>query len=428
MRTHTAKTFVLLAVVLAAAVCAGNIPAQAQTFTTIYTFAGKGANGEYPSGGLAFDSNGALYGTTSGGGSGNNGIVFQLVPPTKQGGAWTQNVIYTFLGGADGQSPSGLVFDLNGNLYGTTYYGGSGLYTECGSTGCGTVYELSPPAQPGGAWTHTVLYSFQGSYDGSGPGEVVFGPNGLLYGTTYKGGSAGFYFSCVGYPNRNDIACGTVFELTPSNKKGGSWTKTILYSFPSYAGDGEHPESNVTFDSSGNLYGTTSAGGTSSDGIAYQLALPAKGKQTVLHDFTGGSDGGYPGGGLALGANGQLFGVAEYSGASGLVFQLALSNGTWTETVLYNFPGFSGDGTAPVSTPTLDPNGNLYGVTASGGTAGGGIVFKLAPPSGSGGWTETVLYNWPAQQGPMVVFHNGLLYGTASTGGSGLGSVFTLTP
>ena len=152
-------------------------------------------------------------------------------------------------------------------------------------------------------------------------------------------------------------------------------------------------------------------------------------KETVLHDFTGGSDGGYPGGGLALGANGQLFGVAEYGGASGLVFELAQSNGTWTETVLYNFPGFSGDGTNPASTPILDTNGNLYGLTANGGTAGGGIVFKLAPPSGSGAWTETVLYNFPSGQGgPPVVLHNGLLYGTAATGGSGLGSVFTLTP
>lgn len=153
----------------------------------------------------------------------------------------------------------------------------------------------------------------------------------------------------------------------------------------------------------------------------------------MLHDFTGGSDGGYPGGGLALGANGQLFGVAEYSGVtngSGLVFELTQSNGTWTQTVLYNFPGFSGDGTTPASTPILDPNGNLYGLTAYGGTMGGGAVFKLwTPPSGSGAWTETVLYNFPSGQGgPPVVFRNGLLYGTTATGGSGLGSVFTLTP
>jgi uncharacterized repeat protein (TIGR03803 family) len=363
--------------------------------------------------------------------------VYQLVPPKVGGGAWTENVIYTFLGGSDGRQPSGgLVFDQTGNLYGTTSYGGN--ISPCGG-GCGTVFELSPPAQPGGAWTHTVLYTFQGSYDGSGPGEVVFGPNGSLYGTTHIGGSAGFYFSCVGYPNRNDIACGTVFELTPPTKKGGSWTKIILYSFPSYPGDGQYPGSDITFDRLGNLYGTTGGGGTSGYGIAYQLALPAKGngsaKETVLHDFTGGSDGGYPGGGLALGANGQFFGVAEYSGvtnASGLVFELtppAQSNGTWTETVLYNFPGFSGDGTTPFSTPTVDWNGNLYGLTAYGGTTGGGTVFRLAPPSGSGAWTETILYNWPGYEEPMVVFHNGLLYGTAVTGGSaGLGSVFTLTP
>lgn len=140
----------------------------------------------------------------------------------------------------------------------------------------------------------------------------------------------------------------------------------------------------------------------------------------MLHDFTGGSDGGYPGGGPALGANGQVSGVAEYSGAPGLVFQLAQSNGSWTETVLYNFPGFSVDGTYPFSTPTLDPNGNLYRLTELAGTTGGGTVFKLAPTSGSGGWTETVLYNWAAQEGPIVVFHNGLLYGTTATGEAGV--------
>jgi uncharacterized repeat protein (TIGR03803 family) len=158
MKTHSAKPLFLAAAFLVVAVSGGNNLAQAQTLTVIHSFTGNHGDGEYPYlGNLPFDSNGALYGTTSaGGGTGNNGIVFQLVPPTKQGGAWTENVIYTFAGGTDGRTPTGgLVFDQSGNLYGTTDYGGS---TAC-SLGCATVFKLAPPSG-GGAWTETILYNW----------------------------------------------------------------------------------------------------------------------------------------------------------------------------------------------------------------------------------------------------------------------------
>jgi len=442
MKTFKARTFLRVAVLLAVAV-SGDILARAQTLTTIWSFTGSSGDGQYPfpEGHLPFDNNGALYGTTAGGGgTGNNGTVYQLVPPTVQGGAWTENILYRFAGGADGRQPGmGVVFDQIGNLYGTTQFGGNAQ--ACGG-GCGTIFELSPPAQPGGQWTHTVLHTFQGSFDGQYPGEVVFGPNGALYGTTTSGGTPGVLCHSN---QRIKFGCGTVFEFAPPAQKGGSWTKTVLYTFPGFKGDGTGPGSEITFDSQGNLYGV-SASGTGGYGTVFQLAPPAQSggawKETVLHDFTGGSDGGYPGGTVTLGPNGVLYGVASYSGvanASGLVFQLtppAQSGGAWTETVLHNFPGFKGDATTPATTLAIDQNGNLYGTSVFGGSnacyLGCGTIFKLAPPAG-GAWTETVLHDLGnSGQNPnssLVVFHNGLLYGTTTyLGALDVGSVFTLVP
>lgn len=429
------KSLLRAALVLAVAVGGGAFPAQAQTFNTIHSFTGANGDGEYPYpyGHLPFDANGALYGTTAGGGSTQWGVVYKLVP--QIGGGWTENILYTFQGGADGRQPStGLVFDQNGNLFGTTSFGGNAQ--ACGG-GCGTVFELSPPAHPGGAWTHTVIYTFQGGFDGQNPGEVVFGPNGSLFGTTTSGGTPGV--QC--YTNqRIKFGCGTVFELTPA--KNGTWSKSIVYTFPQTTVDGRSPDNEITIDSLGNIYGTAGYG-QFRYGIAYMLT-PRQGNgnwnETILHQFTGGSDGGYPGGALVAGANGVWYGTASYSGLandSGVVFQLSPSGGAWTETVLHTFPAFNGDGATPASTMAIDSSGNLYGTTDNGGSTacylGCGTIFKLAPPSGGGAWTETILHDLGnSGQNPnssLVTLHNGLLYGvTTNLGSSDLGSVFTLTP
>jgi len=428
------------AVLLALAVSCGNIVAQAQTLTTIHSFTGTNGDGEYPYpyGRLPFDNNGALYGTTAGGGTNYNGTVFQLVPPTQPGGAWTENVLYRFAGGADGRQPSmSVVFDPLGNLYGTTQFGGN--VQVCGG-GCGTIFELSPPSSPGGQWTHTVLYTFEGNADGQYPGEVLFGANGALYGTTSSGGAN------PGVPchtnRRITFGCGTVFALTPPSQKGGAWTKTVIYTFPGFKGDGTGPGAEITFDSEGNIYGT-SGSGTAGYGTVWLLTAPSGGgswKETVLHDFTGGSDGGYPAGTVTIGPNGVLYGAGSYSGvanASGVIYQLAQSGGAWTETVLHTFPAFKGDATTPYSTLAIDQSGNLYGTSIFGGSTacymGCGTIFKLAPPSGGGSWTETILEDLGnSGQNPnssIVIFHNGLLYGTTTyLGASDVGSVFTLVP
>jgi len=166
------------------------------------------------------------------------GIAFGVVP--------SERVLYSFRGGSDGSSPQGaLVADKAGNLYGTTAEGGS---SNCVS-GCGIVFQLSPPATSGGSWTETVLYRFLGGTDGAAPGsDLIFDAAGNLYGTTMGGGDAS--------------SDGTVFQLTPP-AQGGPWTETVLYRFAGGA-DGKAPLSGLVFDKVGNLYGTTLFGGTTS--------------------------------------------------------------------------------------------------------------------------------------------------------------------
>jgi uncharacterized repeat protein (TIGR03803 family) len=181
-----------------------SIRVHAQTFTTLYTFTG-GADGGSPTGGLIFDSQGNLYGTTQGNAA-SFGTVFELSPAS--GGGWTLSNLYTFQGGADGVSPTGsLVFDTAGNLYGTT---GAGGKDTC-DFGCGTVFELSPNVS--GGWEKTEIYQFQGK-DGANPfAGVVIDGAGNLYGTTEFGGGVGCNIGG---------GCGTVFELMPV---AGGWTE-----------------------------------------------------------------------------------------------------------------------------------------------------------------------------------------------------------
>jgi len=444
MNLDSAKECLRAAVVLAVAIYGVTSLLQkkvaaASTFTTIWSFTGGNGDGEYPYpyGHLVFDSNGAAYGTAAAGGPSGDGTVFQLVPPSVSGGPWTESVLYSFTGGNDGRQPStSVVFGSDGALYGTTYNGG-GTPQLCGG-GCGVVFKLAPPAVEGEAWTQSVLYAFQGGYDGYVPGNVVFGSDGSLYGVTEAGGPPSGVCRRVG--------CGTVFKLTPPAKQGGSWTKTILFAFPGMTNGGRAPNYEIAIDGSDNLFGTTQAGGTSNAyGTVFEVSPPAGGSgswtATILHNFTGGSDGGYPGAGLTLGANGVLYGTASYSGVandSGTAFQLTppSGGGSWKYTVIHTFAGGK-DGATPASTLALDPSGNLYGTTENGGSTacylGCGTVFKLAPPTGGGGWTETILHDWGSSgQSPnasIVTFKNGLLYGTTLyLGAANVGSAFTLVP
>jgi uncharacterized repeat protein (TIGR03803 family) len=417
--------------------------------TVLHSFA-SGGDGAEPLSGLIFDNAGNLYGTTAMGGSlGQNsctenryvdcGAVFELMPDGH--GNWTESVLHRFNGYPnDGQNPfAGLISDAAGNLYGTTSGGGS--YDR------GTVFELTPGSN--GSWTETILYNFTGGADGASPSaSLIFDSAGNLYSTTEYGGD----MNCNG-PS-NTTSCGTVFELTPN--AGGPWTEVVLHSF-TYV-DGAYPVSNVIFDATGNLYGTTPDGpgfacNEGGCGTVYRLTPNSDGSwiETMIYNFAGGPDGVEPVAGLIFDGDGNLYGTTQYGGdlescykGCGTVFQLTpRSKGNWIEKVIHRFgqpTHGQNDGLQPLSGLFLDQAGNLYGTAAYGGYQscydffGCGTVFRLSPDS-SGNWTPSLLYAFTTGRlgvGPIagvISDGTGNLYGTAQVGGSGdYGVAFELTP
>ncbi len=340
-----------------------------------------------------------------------------------------EQVLYGFGNSTDGRSPAAdLVFDGSGNLYGTTSQGGT--------FGYGTVFKLTPS---NGQWTETVLHSFcqpGGCQDGATPlSGLVFDGAGNLYGTTFQGG-------------------GIVFEMTPN--PDGTWTETVLHTFGNGT-DGVGPLGRLVLDSAGNLYGTTSSGGTSPSGncfggcgTVFKLSPGSNGQWTesVLYNFcsqAGCADGNAPTGGVIFDAAGNLYGTTVDGGTpdqhlNGTVFELTPGgNGQWVETVLYMFQNATTDGNNPRGDLVQDKSGNLYGTTSwgysvPGGGFGNGIVFELTRgPQGQ--WTEKIVHpfcsdviNCSDGTGPLggLVFDKaGNLYGTTSSGGASNCVVFT---
>jgi uncharacterized repeat protein (TIGR03803 family) len=393
--------------------------AFAVTETVIHSFGPANDDGQVPFAGV-MQYKAAFYGTTTSGGQHGAGTVFSV---KLVNGIWREKLLYAFTGGSDGNDPqSKVIFDNAGNLYGTTNRGGT---DNCG---CGTVFELSPH---NGSWAETVIHNFtgrSGGNDGAAPiGGLLLDVAGNLYGTTTQGGT-------------NDA--GTVFKLAPS---GGSCTETVIYNFGGKA-DGAAPGGDLIFDKSGNLYGTTAAGGTfpglsgQGGGTAFKLTLNPDGtwSEMVLHSFGAGNDGTEPIAGLAGDLAGNLYGTTIYGGGTpngghGAVFQLTPSNGVWTESVISNFTT-PGAGNYPQSPLTVDPTGNLYGA-ANGGAGRHGVIFKLS--LGNGVWTHTPFYTFPDvpsgthPTGSLLLDAAGHFYGTTVTGGPGCGChglVYMLAP
>lgn len=358
------------------------------------------------------------------------GTVFELT--RLPGGGWAETSLYEFQGGTDGAFPwAGLIFDQAGNLFGTTL--GGGFSQAC----CGTVFELSPPSQPGGAWTETILYRFTAYTDGALPeGRLIFDRAGNLYGTAEAGGIG---FDC----------CGTVFELSPPGEPGGGWIETTLHIFrlSQNSVDGENPSTGLTFDKSGSLYGTTQLGGDSGlNGTVFRLRPPKNpgGKWTEsVYSFKGGTNDGYAPYGDLIWVRGILIGTTSGGGAndSGTAFQVSSTPTGIAESVLYDFQ--SG---RPYSGLVLDSTFNLYGTTLSGGggacQGGCGTVFQLMPPSQPGGvWTEKTIYEFQGSsdgaeplRSPLLLMGRHLVGMTArggsdacNVGGSkGCGTVFAV--
>jgi len=422
-------TIVILALLtVAAPVCA------AATEQVLYSFCSLDncTDGDGPAGGLIFDNSGNLYGVTQSGGANGYGGVFELTP--NVGGGWTETVLYSFCtasGCADGRTPQGnLVFDRAGSLYGVTQEGGASG-NQCGGSGCGAVFELTPNG--GGTWTETVLHSFDDDgKDGWEPvAGLIFDATGNLYGTTLFGGS-GRGSACS--------ACGTVFRMTRGTN---GWTETIIHNFCSAhaCADGAEPQAGLTLDSSGKLYGTTTSGGAHNTpcgatgcGVVFQLTLGSNGnwKARTLYNFTsrGGSQAG-----LVFDAKGNPYGTT-----SSTAFKLN-RNGNWTEKVLHMF-GKDDDGAEVGASLTFGKSRNLYGTTFAGGShkscfnnTGCGTVFRLSL-QGNGDWTESILHGFDnnnvdgtSPHANVILDAAGNLYGTTAGGGANSrGTVFEITP
>jgi uncharacterized repeat protein (TIGR03803 family) len=417
-------TFVLFITLLLASAVA---PAQtqAQKFKVLHTFHDKDGYG--PIGQLVIDSAGNFYGTTGAGGSGNCtpgpgcGTVFKLNKSGKL--VWSHS-----FNGKDGWEPLAGVFrDSAGNLFGTTASGGN-FSQACGGVhiGCGVVFKLDAS---GG---ETLLHKFSGSPDGNSPGALLVEDAGAnLYGTTIYGGA----FQSDG---------GTAFKVNQAGRE------RILISFGGIAGQGR-PGPGLILRGDKNLYGVTYDGGTGG-GAGTVFRLSTGGKQTILYNFTGGSDGQGPYSILAADSAGNLYGTTNFGGGAnciagmcGTVFKLSPQAGGWTHEILYAFCQLSQcvDGQDPLFGPLIiDHTGNIYGTAHIGGNSGCnrlgcGVVFKL-----DANGQETVLHTFTGGTdgaGPwagLTMDEAGNLYGTAQNGGDlnceprygGCGVVFEITP
>jgi len=422
----------------------------------LYSFQGSTNDGAVPAGGVVFDAAGNLYGATDQGGGqcppAQCGTVFQLAPPSKKGDPWTETVLHVFKGNAsgDGNTPVGsVIIDSSGNLYGTTGYGGSGNCVLLGTkVGCGTVYELSPPKQKGGAWTEAVLYSFPTPKQGYLPnGDLVFDSAGNLYGATMFGGGHGT--TCNAFYQY----CGAVFELSPPKQKDSKWTERVLHGFNGPS-DGANPNGGLVLDSKGAIYGTTYGGGIDCPynsgmgcGTVFKLTPPTKisglWTETVLHRFKTISDGIEPAAGLISDGKGSFYGTTRLGGGGfgeGTVFKVASRpDGTWKKYVLHSFQG-QNDGTNPRSPVVLDAKGNLYGTASGGGSYFAGTVFRLTK-NPSGRWVFAAVYSFhgvnngdAAFPSGNIVLSAGNIFGTTEVGGSGsscqggCGTVFEMRP
>jgi uncharacterized repeat protein (TIGR03803 family) len=440
-RCRMSKTIIstgtLLLTVFLASMFLPATPAAAQSETVLYDFNGYGTGGapNQPYSGLIFDGSGNLYGTTFQGGTAGHGAIYELSPVL--GGSWNETLLYSFdeKKGTVGYGPQGsLLFDNAGNLYGTRS-------TE-GAFGDGMVFELSPAV--GGGWTETNLHSFNGKNGDYPENTLIMDAAGNLYGTANFGGAYGY---------------GVVFELTPV--AGGGWMEKLLHSFKHSKLDGFTPSlGNLVMDAAGNIYGTTAAGGANVSpacnqgcGTVFELSPAGDGHYTekILHNFNdNGTDGKNPAAGVILDSLGNLYGTTPTGGTGGCkfgkevtgcgtLFELSpAAGGSWTETILYSFQDSTTDGQYPQAGAGLvmDASGNIFGTTGLGGAHNNGTVFKFSPGAG-GGWTESILHSFDANgidgagpAGNVILDSAGNIYGVTASGGNSSdgGIVYEVTP
>jgi uncharacterized repeat protein (TIGR03803 family) len=412
--SNWATTFAFIAVFAPVSAILAAQAAQAQTFKVIYSFTGHGSS-DLPLAGLTIDQQGNLYGTTAWGGKFGVGTVYEL-QPTDSG--FTYSLIHSFGNGSDGAFAwGGVTLGTGGILYGTTASGGTNDY--------GTVFKLHPPAGSCDSrscpWAETVLHRFTGGSDGRNPqAGVVLDAKGNVYGTNVNGGGS---------------RVGVVYEMKPT---AGGWTFQTLYTFTD-GQDGAYPSSLLLFDAAGNLYGTASSGGDPGCGgfgcgTVYKLTPSASGwTEHTLYSFQGGNDGGDPAAGLIADSDGNLYGATPGAINGGTVFELTPSGENWDFNLAYDIIG---TGPGPVNNLVRDRAGNLYGTSWGDGAYGHGVVFKLTPTGG--GWTYTSLHDFTGgtdggnANAGLLMDSKGNLYGTTYQGGlescARCGVVYEITP
>jgi hypothetical protein len=411
--SHILRLSVVIAI-LSIALCAQ----AADKYTVIRAF-NPSTGGGIPYGALLMDVSGNLYGANSAGGTNGWGTIFELTPNAQ--GGWKYTQLYDCGVRQDCAVPMGsLVMDHAGNLYGVTIFG--------------NVFEVTPDGA--GGWTASVIRVFGGGFDGNQPSPLVIDSAGNLYGTNATGGT-----DSLGY----------VFELSNS---GGSWSLIHLHDFKGSDGaettdTAGNKVAGVTFDSAGNLFGTTGAGGSSNKcsggcGVVFELKDDSGiWTESVLHSF-GGADGSNPNAALLIDQAGNLFGTATAGGKDGLgvVFETSpASGGSWTTRLLHSFTGIHLDGAYPNATLVMDSAGNLYGATFAGGgdlqscqvfnDNGCGTVFEISLIGAQ--WKTTILHAFSGRKdgafpGGVLLGADGALYGAAQSGGSlSEGVIFKLT-
>jgi hypothetical protein len=436
-------------------------PASAYTFQTIFSFCsqpGKCQLGKDPAGGVIEDGDGNLYGTDYVSANDGDGTVFALSPTGKRG-AWQYTNLHTFCKNhrgctKEGQGPMGsVVRDTSGNLYGLTYYGG----TQVG----GTLYEISPN-DDFTKYSYRTLYNFC-------DGDTCNGSAGLNSSIAYEAsGSGGAYDGVAplytsGYTGGSDghEDCGAIFQLVPSAGKRG-WRRNVIHSFGDETGnDGCAPRGRLIFDAQGDIFGATTSGNGTSQGVGtvYELkpnAKRTKWTETILYVFCAGHsgsgtcpDGAQPNG-VTLDNNGRLVGTTFAGGTGagdpncnlyeggpncGVVFRLGRSGGAWHYSVLYDFCALPecADGKASYSILAVDGSNNLLG-TLTNGQNHGGAIFELSTTG-----TENILEDFCPDgvcgndgdnpNDPLIIDASGKILGTTGEGGTGNGgTVFALTP
>jgi len=393
------------------------LPCAASSFKIIHKF--QGPDGGAPVADLIADAAGNLYGTAETGGNAEGlpcsfntcGLVYELTPSAS--GEWSEKIVYKF-SGPDGYAPmAGLIFDHTGNLYGTTASGGT--------YGAGTVFELSPNTD--GSWSETVLHSFdwEGEQDGAEPNvDLIFDNAGNLYGTTYAGGPKDY---------------GIVFKLLPNGD--GTWSEKIIHNFESLSG-GANPLGGLTMDAAGNLYGTAPSGGIFHDfsGLVYKLAPDADDKYifSVLYEFCqlpGCHDGAEPISKLTFDGSGNLFGTTLGGGRKrGVIFELTPQvDGSWSFSVFHAFAG--NPAAFPQTAVTFDTSGSIYGATLNPDT---GSVYRMALQA-DGSWQGSQLHAFGGEPAynptSNLLLLNGKIYGTTLLCGTSAechGTVYEITP